>query len=499
MVKTDPLSSLSIKKTVDIYAIIILIGLGVFLFWLGLERYQVFKSEQERAAVKATQIAAREIKHIVESKQRTVKLFSEDHRGLIFALSHQPDEPILHTDLNEQIHRHIPDFFASNIMTTSGEIVVGDFDGHVGELCVIDMKQFISSGRQVVRIHPNIDTYHYDVLTRFTNGKDDRVFFVSFNPRELTQLLNSVQPLLHELILINKDMQDLIEVTASGSRDVMTHRDDFRFTADERSRVMSTAKVDGTMWHVVDLHEPGLLDQYRNSIFKEYLIVYLVFGIVAFYMRSVLVRADYRRHRIDIKLRESHKEIKNLNEKLECLAVTDGLTGLNNRRYIDEQLEIVWSRCQRAGSSINIVLIDIDYFKKYNDFYGHQTGDECLVAVAGLMQKVFKRSGDIVARYGGEEFIVVMTDIDVEDAKNILLQYQQGLKSMKIKHESSFASDYVTISAGLVHIVPTESDTLANTIRKADSALYMAKAGGRNQIFIYKNESDSGADKTSFA
>ena len=499
MVKTDPLSSLSIRKTVDVYAIIILIGLAVFLFWLGAERSRDFRNENQRAADKATQIAAREIEYIIENKQRVVKLFSEDHRDLIFALSHQPDEPIPHTDLNDQIHRHIPDFFASNIMTTSGEIVVGDFDGHVGELCVIDMKKFISSGRQVVRIHPNIDTYHYDVLTRFTNGKDDRVFFVSFNPRELTQLLNSVQPLSHELIIINKDVQDLIEVTTSGSRDVMTDRDDFRFTADERSRVMSSSKVEGTMWHVVDLHEPGLLKQYRNYIFKEYLIVYLVFGFVAFYMRSVLVRADYRRHRIDAKLRDSHNEIKSLNEKLECLAVTDGLTGLNNRRYIDEQLEIVWSRCQRAGNSINIVLIDIDYFKKYNDLYGHQAGDECLVAVAELMQKVFKRSGDIVARYGGEEFIVVMTDIGVEDAKNILLQYQRGLKGMKIKHEPSFASDYVTISAGLVHIVPTESDMMSDAIRKADSALYMAKAGGRNQIVVYKNENEPGADKISFA
>lgn len=495
MVQTNPLSGLSIRRTIDIYAIFILVAFAIFLFWLGFERCQDFRSEHQRAADKATQIAAREIKDIIASKQRTVQLFSEDHRDLILALSRQPDEPIPHTDLNDQIRRDIPDFFASNIMTPSGEIVVGDFDGFVGELCVIDMKQFISNGRQVVRVHPNIDTYHYDVLSRFPDGKENKLFFVSFNTSELANLLESVQPLLHELIIINKNMQDLIEITASGSRAAITDRDDYRFTEEEKQRVMSSAKVKGTMWHVVDLHNPGLLNQYRSSILKEYLIVYLVFGLIAFYMRSVLVKADYRRNKIDTKLRIRNEEIKILNEKLERLAITDGLTGLNNRRYIDEQLNVEWSRCQRTGHTINIVLIDIDYFKKYNDYYGHQAGDECLVVVANLMKTVFKRAGDIVARYGGEEFIVVMSDISSEDAEKILHHYQQQLEGVKLTHKPSFASDYVTVSAGLVSMVPTESDILADAIRKADSALYMAKAGGRNQIYVYMDEDKTNADQ----
>jgi diguanylate cyclase (GGDEF)-like protein len=178
-----------------------------------------------------------------------------------------------------------------------------------------------------------------------------------------------------------------------------------------------------------------------------------------------------------------------LNNKLERLSVTDGLTGLYNRRYIDERLKMEWSRCQRAEHSINIALIDIDYFKKYNDHYGHQVGDECLVSMTNLMMHVFKRAGDVVARYGGEEFIVIMTDINAHEAEKILLQFQQELESMSIIHEKSLCSDHVTVSVGLVSLIPNQSDSLADSVRNADKALYEAKSMGRNQVVLYKEGS----------
>ncbi|MDH5388868.1 MAG: GGDEF domain-containing protein [Gammaproteobacteria bacterium] len=486
MTNPDPVSDLSIKRSVDIYSFVILISFVLFLFWLADDRYDNFVDAHQISANKAVQVAAMEIKEIINNKRHVVSLFSEDNRDLIFKLSQYPDDEELYDELNRRLGRNIPDFFASNIVTSSGDLVIGDFDGKVGGLCLTDIKHFIDDGHQLVRVHPNNDTYHYDILTRLPDDKDGKLFFVSFNLNELSDLLHVIQPSMHELMLINEGMQNLIEINTNGGRNVITDRLDYRLTSDEISRIMSSTKIENSMWSVIDFHQPGLLTQYRMYIFKEYLFVFFVVAIIGLYMRSVLVDRDSRRNLAEIKLRQSNDEIRILNEKLELLATTDGLTGLYNRRYIDERLAMEWSRCQRTGLPINIVIIDIDYFKNYNDQYGHQAGDDCLISVANTMTSIFKRSGDIVARYGGEEFVIVMTDINVEAAELILHQFQNALNEAKIKHESSNVGDHLTVSIGLVNIIPTQSDSVQDGIRNADKALYVAKESGRNQIYVHK-------------
>ena len=486
MVNSSQISDLSIKRSVDIYSFILLIGFALFLFWLADERYEDFVEAHQASADKAVQVAAMEIKAVINNKRRVVSLFSEDNRDLIFELSKYPEDEELHDELNRRIGRNIPDFFASNIVTSSGDLVIGDFDGKVGGLCLIDIEHFIDDGHQLVRVHPNNDTYHYDILTRLPDDKDGKLFFVSFNLNELSNLLHVIQPSMHKLVLINEGMQNLIEINSKGGRNVIADRLDYRLTSDEVSRIMSSIKLEDTVWSVIDLHQPGLLAQYRMHSLKEYLFVYFVVAVIGLYMRSVLVNRDSRRNLAEIKLRQSNDEIRTLNEKLELLATTDSLTGLYNRRYIDERLEMEWSRCQRTGHPINIVIIDIDYFKNYNDQYGHQDGDECLISVANIMAAVFKRAGDVVARYGGEEFIIVMTDISVDAAELILHRFQNALKDKEIKHESSKVGDYLTISAGLVNVIPTQSDSVQDAIKNSDKALYMAKESGRNQIYVHK-------------
>jgi diguanylate cyclase (GGDEF)-like protein len=489
MVLIKPVSSLSIRRVVDIYTFIALLGFGIFLFFLASERFDDFEQAHIKSADKATQVAAREVKKIIEDKRRVVEIFSKDNRDLISTLSQNPEVEELHNELNGRIRRNIPDFFASNIVTSSGELVIGDFDARVGDLCLSDMKNFVEDDKQSIRVHPNIEMYHYDILTLFPNGGNDQLFFVSFNLDEIANLLDAVQPSNHQLMLINKEVSHLIEVVASGGRNTIAGRLDYRLTGDEKIRIMSSRKVDGTMWHVVDLHEPELLKQYIETLVQDYLIVYFMFALIAFYMRYVLVNEDRRRYEAECDLKNSNEEIKKLNNKLERLSVTDGLTGLYNRRYIDERLIMEWSRCQRAEHSINIALIDVDYFKKYNDHYGHLAGDECLTSISNLMMLVFKRAGDVVARYGGEEFIVVMTDINAHEAEKIILQFQQELESMKIIHEKSLVSDYVTVSVGLVSLIPKQPDSLDDSIKNADKALYEAKSKGRNQIVLYKEGS----------
>ena len=486
MLSPRPVSDLSIKKPVDVYTVVLLIGFALFLFWLADDRYEDFIDAHHASANKAVQVADMEIRAIINNKRHVVSVFAEDNRDLIFELSKYPEDVELHDELNRRIDRNIPDFFASNIVTSSGDLIIGDFDSKVGGLCLTDIEHFIEEGNQLVRVHPNNDTYHYDILTRLPDDKDGKLFFVSFNLNEISNLLHVIQPSMHKLILINEDMQNLIEINSKGGRNFITERLDYRLTSDELSRIMSSSKVENTMWSIIDLHQSELLSQYRLNLFKEYLFVYFVVVIIGFNMRSVLINRDSRRNLAETKLRQSNYEIRGLNEKLELLATTDSLTGLYNRRYIDARLELEWNRCQRTGHQINIAIIDIDYFKNYNDLYGHQAGDNCLISVANIMTAIFKRAGDVVARYGGEEFIIVMTDINVEAAESILHQFKNALDAIKIKHQSSDVGDYLTVSAGLVNIIPTKSDSVMDAIKNSDKALYIAKNNGRNQIYVHK-------------
>lgn len=486
MLEPSPVADFSIRRSVNFYTFITLLGFALFLFWLADDRYNDFVQAHQQSADKAVQVVVAEVREIIDNKRRAVDYFVEDNHDLILELSHHPDDVELNEELNRRVSRSIPDFFASNIVAPTGNLVIGDFDGKVGELCLTDIRQFIETDRQQARVHPNNDTYHYDMLTRLKNDRDGKLFFVSFNLNELSDLLQLVQPEKHELMLVNVDMQNLIEINSKGGRNEIKDRLDYRLASDELSRIMSSAKIDDTVWSVFDLHQPGLLAEYSKKVFSEYLVVYILVVVIGLYMRSVLVSRDNKRNLAETRLRQSNDEIRMLNDKLELLAITDSLTGLYNRRYIDQRLKMEWGRCQRTGHPINIAIIDIDYFKNYNDQYGHQAGDDCLVAVADTMTAIFKRAGDTVARYGGEEFIIVMTDISVKQAEHVLHQFQEALKSKAIQHQSSVIDDYLTVSAGLVNIAPKPSDSLHDAIKKADKALYMAKEGGRNQVYVSK-------------
>ncbi|MDL2238212.1 GGDEF domain-containing protein [Christensenellaceae bacterium OttesenSCG-928-K19] len=169
------------------------------------------------------------------------------------------------------------------------------------------------------------------------------------------------------------------------------------------------------------------------------------------------------------------------NGKLRQLSVTDPLTGLKNRRAFYDYISKVWDEGKRNGGEITVVMLDIDNFKKYNDNYGHQKGDECIVAIANCIQSFFKRSIDMVARYGGEEFIVLLPHTQHCNAVAISEEVRQAVYGLKIRHEY-VDEGYVTLSAGVASGVPGIDDQYEGLIIKADEALYAAKNSGRNRV-----------------
>ena len=170
------------------------------------------------------------------------------------------------------------------------------------------------------------------------------------------------------------------------------------------------------------------------------------------------------------------------NQQLKKLVITDSLTKVANRLRFDQYLSQEWKRLVREKSPLGLILCDVDYFKLYNDQYGHQAGDDCLAKVAQAISHAVQRPADLVARYGGEEFAVIAPHTDSAGTIHIAHKIKVAIGSLGIKHELSNVSDYVTISQGVTTILPTQELILEQLIAVADTALYDAKKQGRNQI-----------------
>lgn len=182
-------------------------------------------------------------------------------------------------------------------------------------------------------------------------------------------------------------------------------------------------------------------------------------------------------------------ELRSARDKLVRLAITDGLTGIANRRQFDEQLAHEWHRASRMNQSLAIAMVDVDWFKNYNDYYGHQAGDECLRQVAQVLVSSAKRVSDFVARYGGEEFALILPTTHGQAALTVANNACIGLSQLALPHAlSEFGC--VTLSAGVAVGVPTVHETAERLVEHADKALYMAKHQGRNQAILYEPKED---------
>ena len=175
-------------------------------------------------------------------------------------------------------------------------------------------------------------------------------------------------------------------------------------------------------------------------------------------------------------------ERKKVEAKLRDLSNRDGLTGVYNRRFLDETLAVEWKRLRRHKQPLSVIMIDVDFFKKYNDSYGHQAGDQCLKTVASVLQEGVNRPADFVARYGGEEFAVILPDTDKEGAVFLADEFREGINSLEIPHSGSEITEHVTASFGVATMIPGQKAGFNQLLEMADKALYEAKGAGRNQV-----------------
>jgi len=201
------------------------------------------------------------------------------------------------------------------------------------------------------------------------------------------------------------------------------------------------------------------------------LITTNLFGGIASYVMEHAIRSNFL-------------EAKLLNQLVE----QDGLTGLHNRRSFDQYIERIWRQARRDNRVLAVLLVDIDYFKSFNDLYGHQAGDDCLKRVAKTLATAARRPFDLVARYGGEEFVIVIYDPPRDYIQRLPEQLRMTVARMSISHVGSDVADHLTVSIGAAIAVPVEGRSYEGLIQMADEALYAAKDGGRNRVIVKETE-----------
>lgn len=193
------------------------------------------------------------------------------------------------------------------------------------------------------------------------------------------------------------------------------------------------------------------------------------------------------------------KQLRDLAMELQTQIFADGLTGIPNRRRFDEHLEAEFRRAKRTASPLSLIMIDVDSFKDYNDNYGHQKGDECLILIAAALSRILGRPCDLVARYGGEEFMAILPNTNADGALKLAESMRNEVESLAIEHKHSKVAQHVTISLGVITQIPGHNTAISHMVGAADRALYQAKRSGRNCVAVHGDKPKTTATPTTTA
>lgn len=286
-------TSTSFKWAIGFITVIPIV-ISLLLFWVAYVRIHDFETNQKHTAHSTIERAAEDIANIIDENRRLVKLFASDEHNIIAGLARDPDNDKLRKLLQKKIKRFFPHSFAFTIADSKGDPLLDDFDGYVGDICIRDMKSMISTRKYTIRIHPNPYVYHYDTMTRWHDKGRQGIFLVSFSPDRIARLLHAASPVGHELMLIIKDQNDLMEITESGARNTII-RNNYHLNASERSRILDMTPIRHSMWHLTDLAEPGLFAQFRVKTYRTFGMIIVAFILIAIIFSIVLVHFERKR------------------------------------------------------------------------------------------------------------------------------------------------------------------------------------------------------------
>ena len=295
---------------------------------------------------------------------------------------------------------------------------------------------------------------------------------------------NFLSTLGHELV-VGENGEQAIDLYKAESPDLVI-MDVIMPMIDGHKAASIMREIDDTWVPIIFLSarvEPQDIARGIEAGGDDYLTKPVDLTVLAAKMKAMQRIAAMRHKLLDVSL-----ELEKANVELRQLVHVDGLTGLSNRRYMDTFLNMEISRSRRHQQDLSLMLADVDFFKRFNDHYGHLQGDDCLKKIARALQSVCKRPTDLVARYGGEEFAVILPQTAVENAEVMAEKLRAAVEMLNIPHEYSDAASVCTLSLGVYSFVADENSRVEGMLEKADAALYRAKKQGRNRFEVYRAE-----------
>lgn len=315
---------------------------------------------------------------------------------------------------------------------------------------------------------------------------NQRLNIENFVEKEKMQLVFNTSP---DAAMITR-LNDGLFIDVNNGFSVMTG-----YTADE---VIGDFALKTNLWHdladrkkfLTVMDEKGVCEnmefvfgrkdgrQFVGMISARIIIIYNVPHIVS------TIRDITERNLAEQKIQQLVQQLEIERNIAQLNSITDSLTGLANRRHFDDALKTEFYRLKRTRSKLSLIMLDIDYFKNYNDNYGHLAGDDCLIQIGNMFKTIIMQSPDIAVRYGGEEFVVILPETDENGAKALAERIRKSVEKLAIPHSASDISEYVTASIGVVTVDTIDFATPEQVVTLADEALYRAKNGGRNRIEV---------------
>ena len=471
------------KNMLNWFSFGIIIVFLIILSWFTYDKYKDFITYNKNISLTAIVNAEDAISISLKTKKRFLKNFVSEHRAEIIRLIDNPNNTHYFNSLHASLKKYLPELFTINIFTKKSGMLIDDHDGFVGKLCQNDLNQYYLKNQYKKRTHPNAVLYHYDEISELTYNDTKYLFFASFSLKEIATTLQHSTPRNHNFIIMNKHENNLIEITKAGGRDKQKYRANFRLTTEEISRITTEIGIPETFWSIADIENPDINKQFLFYQIISYSIIFIFISFVIFIMKNFINKNFFLLSSLNSQLILKNNEITTLNAELKDVATKDSLTKIFNRRYFDKQLNKEWNRSTRTHNYLGLLMIDIDFFKEFNDQYGHIEGDNCLIKVAEIIDSCFYRSNEFIARYGGEEFVGVVNG-NLESCLTIAKHIHDKLKTSHIEHIKS-GFNIISVSIGIASLIADKGIKPIKLIEQADKALYLAKENGRNQTQVY--------------